>query len=467
MSGPTDRPFATTALVAGFLAVVGANLLPLVGVVAWEWTLWSLLVVYWMEALSTVLLAAAKTLFAERGSPGVPGGIEPLHELREKRGGWRFHDSWPPVYPRNVPFALSILGVWAVTVIPLSAFYWLSVAPDVRLSLHLVLAIGALFVAQAADFAFEYVGEREYETVSAQQIVRTPAQLSALVLSLGLFTADAGRASGILVLLAVVLAKTTLSAYRFYVEHVGTPVLSLSERFFGGDDSEPPPELDLPDADVRARVTVDAKPVLLGSLWAVAYGFASRVGLATLALLGLSLAAGEWLWFAVALLLALAIVAARVSSYYLRYGTVEYQRRGDRLVAYDTALDAPQWIVAVDSTTEFAVRNAIADRLLGTGTLTITDAESVDRDVQLGPVSDVDRAVEALDLPVGRTERPARDPAVIVAAGVLALFFLAVPVGLFLTPRVDDATATGIAVAFGPFLLVPVVALLWAALSRI
>jgi hypothetical protein len=39
-------------------------------------------VLYWIEGLVTVLLAAAKALFAERGSPGLPA-IEPLHELRE------------------------------------------------------------------------------------------------------------------------------------------------------------------------------------------------------------------------------------------------------------------------------------------------------------------------------------------------------------------------------------------------
>ncbi|WP_231727969.1 DUF6498-containing protein, partial [Haloferax profundi] len=103
----------------------GANLLPLVGVVALDWSLWSLLVVYWVEAFSTVVLAAVKVLFAERGSPGISGQIEPLHELREKRGGWRVQKSWPPVYPRNIPFALSMLGVWSVTVLPLSLLYWL------------------------------------------------------------------------------------------------------------------------------------------------------------------------------------------------------------------------------------------------------------------------------------------------------------------------------------------------------
>ncbi len=92
----------------GSVAAV-ANLVPLVGVLALGWNISSLLVLYWIEGLVTVLLAVAKALFAERGSPGLPD-IEPLHELREKRGGWRPPSRLPAVYPRNVPFAASILG---------------------------------------------------------------------------------------------------------------------------------------------------------------------------------------------------------------------------------------------------------------------------------------------------------------------------------------------------------------------
>ena len=84
-----DRISSWTFVLGGATALLGANLLPLVGVVALGWSLWSLLVVYWVEAFSTVVLAAVKTLFAERGSPGLSGQIEPLHELREKRGGWK------------------------------------------------------------------------------------------------------------------------------------------------------------------------------------------------------------------------------------------------------------------------------------------------------------------------------------------------------------------------------------------
>jgi hypothetical protein len=460
---------SATFFLLGAVVLLGANLLPLVGVVAWGWSLWSLLVVYWVEAFSTVVLAAAKALFAERGSPGVSEGIEPLHELREKRGGFRVRESWPPVYPRNVPFALSILGVWSVTVFPLSALYWLAADPPDVFSLDLLLGLGALVFAQTLDFVVEYVGAEEYTEVSAEELVRTPAQLTVVLLSLALFATGGGRTGGLVLLVGVVLAKASLSLYRFYVEHVGTPALRIGERLLDDEElSEPPPELELPDDDVEARVGVSARSVLLGSVWSIAFGFANRLGLGVLALSGLAIISREPAWVAVGLFLIGVFVAARVLSYCFRYGTIEYQRRGDALVAYDTLLDAPQWIVPVDASTRFSVKNAIADRLLGTGTLTISGVGPVDRDeVQLGPVTDIDRVVERLDLPVEETARPERDPAVIGAASVLILCFVALPVGLFFTSRVSDATAGTIVVVFGPFLLVPIGVLLWAALARI
>ncbi|SEA06449.1 hypothetical protein SAMN04488065_1654 [Haloplanus vescus] len=462
-TGPESLP-VTAAL--GLALVVVANLLPLVGVVAWGWDLTSLLVLYWVEACVTMVMAAVKALFAERGSPGISGSIEPLHELREKRGGWRPHPNWPPLYPRNVPFALSVVGAWSVTALPLTLLHWGADGPDIALSLDLLAGIGALLVSQVRDFVTEYVGDEEYATVSAQELLQTPIQLGVVVLSVGLLAADS-RAGSLALLVGVVLVKAAVSAYRFYADHVGEPLVQLGERFTA-DASEPPPELDLPDAPVRGRVGVDARSVLLGSVWAVAFGFATRFGMGSLVVAGFAALTRRPLWIALGLVPLLAVVAGRVCSFYLRYGTIEYQRRGENLVAYDTLLDAPQWVVPVDSTTEFSVKNAIVDRLRGTDTLTVADVASADgRDVQLGPVRDAEAAAETLDLPVEETARPARDPTVIAAASLLVLAFLAVPAGLFLAPQVERSTAVGIVVVLGPFGAIPVVALLWVVLARI
>ncbi|WP_369335061.1 DUF6498-containing protein [Halorubrum ezzemoulense] len=102
------------------LVIIGTNLLPLAGIVYGDWNVWTLLLLYWIEAFSTVLFGVLKSLFAKQGSPDVVGEREPLHELRHKRGGWRPLSTLPPIYPRNVPFALSILGIWASTILPIT-----------------------------------------------------------------------------------------------------------------------------------------------------------------------------------------------------------------------------------------------------------------------------------------------------------------------------------------------------------
>jgi hypothetical protein len=465
-----DRLSTTSTLataVVGLPTVVAANLLPLIGVIAWGWNLGTLLVLYWLEGVATVLIAALKSLFAERGSTGMPSRVEPLHELRAKRGGWRPHDRLPPVYPRNVPIAASILGVWAVSVLLLSVLYWLSLDLPVPLSAGLALGAGGLVFSHAAEFAVDYIGDAEYREVSAAELAATPALLSGVVLLLGLVSFDAGRSSALAVLVVVVLGKTAVSTYRFSVIHFDRLGDRLESLLPDRDRSEPPPEIPLPDAPVSDRVSVDTRAVLAGSIAAIGYGFANRAGMVVLGVFAFSLLAGN-LWIAAVAVIPIAVVvAARVLSYYLRYGTIEYQRRGDVVVAYDTVLAEPQWIAAVYGA-DFSVQNLIVDRILGTGTLAISGVESVDRgSVRFGPVTDLDAAIETLDLPVRQTERPDRDPAVVVAATVLAATFLVFPGALFFSPQVTDGTAAGITLVFAPFLLLPVGVLLWAGLSRI
>jgi len=461
------RPSTTVRTVLGLPAVVAANLLPLVGVVAWGWSLGTLLVLYWLEGAATVLVAALKSLFAERGSGGLPSRVEPLHELRAKRGGWRIRSGWPPVYPRNLPFALSILGVWAVTVLPVSGLYWLSTDLSVPLSPGLWLGVGALVFGHAAGFVTDYIGTETYREVSAQELAGTPALLTAVVTLLGFLSVDTGASTAFALLVVVVLGKTAVSTYRYYTERLGGSGGRLDGWLSDEEASGPPPELEAPDDPVSARVGVDARAVLAGSVGAVGYGVANRVGYGAVAVFVLALLAGTPGIVALAAVPILVVVAARVVSYYLRYGTIEYRRQGDALVAYDTVLDEPQWIADVYRA-DLSVRNSVVDRLLETGTLTLSGVDSVDRgSVRFGPVSDLDAAVEALDLPVRRTDRPDRDLAVVVAGVVLAASFLVVPAALFVSPEVDDGTAVGLLLAIGPWLLFLIVLLVWAGLMRV
>ena len=448
----------------GSVAAV-ANLVPLVGVLTLGWNVYSLLALYWIEGLVTVLLAAAKALFAERGSPGLPD-IEPLHELREKRGGWRPVSRLPVVYPRNVPFAASILGFWTVAVLPASVLYWVTAEPVIRPSLSLLVGGVGLVITQLHEFLSDYLVGGEYADVSAQEILREPLQLGLVLLTVGLLASAGDRSGGLVLLTGIVVVKTTTSVYRIVTDHTDLPVPSVLEGAFDGSHAEPRPDIDTPDGPVRGRVSVDAAPVLLGSLPMVAFGFAHRSTFAILTGLAFAALTGGWVWLVLGLVFVLVVAGARIGSYYLRYGTIEYRRYEEQLAAYDTALGAVQWTVPVDSAT-FSIRNAIPDRLLDTGTLNVSGADPGDRDTQVGPVADLDATIERLELPVADPARPERDSAVIVSALLLALFFLAVPAGLALSPKVDTTQLIGLAIGVGPIFLLPVVLMIWAALRRV
>jgi len=360
-----------------------------------------------------------------------------------------------------------MLGTWTLSIVPPSALYWLSIDRPIGLSLNLLLGIGALVFAHGAEFVVEYLGQEEYTDVSARELLRTPAQLTLIVMLLAMIGAGGGQEMGFALLVGFIGAKTAIAISEVSTGRLGAAISRLGDD---ADLSRPQPELDLPDETVQASVTVSPKSVLLGSLSAIGLGFANRVGILVVFGFIAAVAAGNIIWIAAGLGGILLIVAAvRVLSYYLRYGTIEYQRRGDTLVAYDTLLEAPQWVVPIRSPSPILnIRNAIPDRILGTGTLTISGVDTAASDeVQFGPVTDLDEAIKTLALPVRREERPARDPAVIAASIGLILCFAVVPLGLLFTSQVSQTEAFGIFAAFGPFFLIPIGALLWAALSRV
>lgn len=463
--------FAPTRQWLGLLAVVAGNLLPLVGVAVWGWSLDSLLVVYWLEALTTTVVAAGKALFAKQGSPELPG-TQPLADLRAKRGGLQPRAGWPPIYPRNIPFAVSILGTWAMTVLPVSLLAWLSLALAPTLSVGLLVGLAALIAAHLVEFRFDYIADQRYAEVSARELTRTPAQQVLLLICLLPFAAGEA-ASGPAVLGGIVLAKTAAESYRFSVDHMGQPLVAITDYLERSGVleteklQEPPPELAVPDDPIDGRVDTDTAAVMLGSVTSVALGLLSRGGLMLAAVFAIGITAGQPLVTALAATALLSVVAATLLSRYLRFGTVEYQRHGSRIVAYDRLLAEPQWIAPVYGG-EITVDNAVPDRLLDTGTLTLSTAASDDREtVQLGPVADLDAAVDTLGLPISEPRRPDTDYAVVGAAGFLLVIFAVVPLGLVTVGDLSEGVAIVIGVVSAVFLLPLVGVLLWAMLSRV
>ncbi|WP_339103792.1 hypothetical protein [Haloterrigena salinisoli] len=115
----------------------------------------------------------------------------------------------------------------------------------------------------------------------------------------------------------------------------------------------------------------------------------------------------------------------------LRYGPLEYRRYEDRLVAYDTWVDEPQWSVPLHEIRDVAVvRDNLPDHLLGTRTFDVTlgwGDDEFQRD--LGPVADPDVFVSAFELRLRTTDlepidRRLAGPAVVLGVGLAGALIL-------------------------------------------
>jgi hypothetical protein len=167
------------------LALVGANLLPLAGVVFGGWTVWEVLVVYWIESgivglfsLPRILLAAGSSddssfSLTINGRPvDVSGPEHPVDGLH--------------VYPQNVPIAgffcmhygifWVVHGVFVLS-LPLFAGAVGGVGGVGGLlgTLSTVgLAVAGLVVSHGVSLATNYVGREEYRHTSAGERMSAP-----------------------------------------------------------------------------------------------------------------------------------------------------------------------------------------------------------------------------------------------------------------------------------------------------
>ncbi|ADQ68897.1 hypothetical protein C499_07070 [Halogeometricum borinquense DSM 11551] len=464
------QPRITPPRAIGLVTVIVSNLLPIVGVAAWDWNLSSLLVLYWVEGIGTVLFAALKALFAERASEDSGRHHLPLQELCEKRGGVSPWSGGPPMYVRNVPHALGILLITGGISALIGGYIALRLSIDVSVVLSTSVAVGVLglLVGRLTEFRFDYIDNEEYADISARMIAATPARQLILLLFL-LPVADVGQEAGPLLLFLIVTVKLLAETYSFYREHYRTEPGRFGQWVFGPrDTSEPPPEISVPDEPVSARLRTDTQSVLLSSVASIALGMANRIGYLALFLVVMGILVFGWKSVAVGIVILGSIAAVRAAGHYLQYGTIEYQRRGDSLVAYDTLLDEPQWKTTVEALDGISVENPISDRLLGTGTLSLSGVDSASRTaVKLGPVSDLETAVEMFALPVTEPSRPEANHTVLAIAFVLAACFAAVPTTLFMLPDVETTNAIAVTIMLGPFFLLIVGVLVVSGLSRI
>jgi uncharacterized protein DUF6498 len=163
--------YALTSSVGAVVALVVANAIPLVGVLFFGWSVWTILIVYWVEN-------------------GIVGGFNILKMARAEgddvagASGWTINGK-PAASMAKVgliPFFIMHYGIfWAVhgvfvLTLPLFASIGsngsnLGPGPD---PWTILLAVVALFISHGLSYLFNYIGSGEYRRTSAIRQMFTP-----------------------------------------------------------------------------------------------------------------------------------------------------------------------------------------------------------------------------------------------------------------------------------------------------
>jgi hypothetical protein len=218
------RPRESSAVaVAGLLVV---NAVPLVGVVAFGWSLHALLVIYWVESGVVGALNVPKILLA--AGSGTPAGVSAAVGGRDvDLSGPTEAVDGPHLYVENVPIAGFFLAHYGIFWVVHGVFVLLfpGFAPGAgvggfSLGAVLVGAVG-MVVSHAGSFLVNFVGRGEFRAVSpGAQMVEPYRRVVVLHLTV-LFGAFGIAALGVpLVALTLLVGlKTVTDLYAHLREH--------------------------------------------------------------------------------------------------------------------------------------------------------------------------------------------------------------------------------------------------------
>lgn len=417
----------------GFVPILLANLLPLVGVVWLEWGPATLVLIYGLEVLFSLLLASVKALFAGRPPPAEREGILSTSGafLTGKRGSVRPVEWLPPIYPRNVPFALGALVVCTLYGVFFGGLVFVAFEGLDELSVSAVaLSVLALIVGQLVETGREYLGNRQYERVSAYTVIETPArQLFVLLFALAVVGLAAGlTVGGPVVLVVVVCVKLLVEWSTYHATHTDGEVGRIAAWLAGPESEVDVEPVHVPETPPSARIhparIVVLEGVALALVATVVYALVFAAVWSVVVLVAVVLTDSVtvfWLGVAASALLVVVVFGVRFAQHSLEYATLEYQRRDDSLVVSDRVLEEPQWAVPIEEIREVTVvQDRLIDRLAGTRTFAVTAGWGSGEQVRrIGPFEDPDGVVSTLELPLESTDIEPMDRR--LAAGALAL----------------------------------------------
>lgn len=404
-----------TALVAA----VGANALPLIGVVAFGWTVAALILVYWFELAVRFVLAAVRALFAGR-----PSEFDRSVLLAGALADRSLSLDVPGI---DAQIRLSSLPAVVVAAPLLAALWFVVGAVTVGLvggditdqtAGTVVLATAGILVTGLARTGINYFYRGGYREHSAQTALQGPFVRGVGLFLAGFVTAifvvpaagipspeDGGgsQVAGAIVLVAIVLAKFGFDLAAIYRDRLVAIDEATNAELGLAYEPPTPTAIETALSGSVTRLRPDLRWRLIGGI--ENYYRYPRAILLTLftAVVG-TLLALDGVWTVAAVVFAVGVagpVLVLSVDHWLRYWGVEYRVGDDAIVAADRLFGEPLWRVEPWDEIALRVERDGLDRLLDTRTVVIELPDSEARRVFRLP--DPEPALAAFDR---RADRP-------------------------------------------------------------
>lgn len=378
---PGRRPLHPAGSTATALAIVAANLVPVVGVVALGWSTAAFLGVYLLELAAVAFWTVVKIPFAEkRPNDAIDDRFPLLGPLQAKRGATGLPGPLPPAYLRNVPTLAAALLLGPATVLVGFLAFALT-RPEITVAVVQSAFLGgaAVFLVRGVRTWVGYFRGGGYREHSPRSLLLAPFRgllgvgtlFLVLVLLENATAGDGAVVGGRALLVAVAAGKLTYDLRALQIRR-DDDRRGLFAKLYGSERTEVRPvPVETPDGDPGlcigpSRRAAVADAVLRG----LAYGFLRR-GILVAPVVALGILADAPAIAVAGLALGLVLSALRATTRYLRYGTLEYRCYDGVVVAHDRLLDEPQARLERHAVTDATVSEGWVDRLCGTETLSL------------------------------------------------------------------------------------------------
>jgi hypothetical protein len=387
--------------------------LPLVGLLVFDWRLVHLLIVYWVEITAGALRRTLEATFAgQRGAAEDWAAVDsrwgwrsPFRSLRAKRGAFHIHSLLPPTFPRSFPrvFDLGrvILGLSLVS----GGGIWIAAAGH-GVFVESLLVAGVTTLAREGSTFVDHTRSRNYEELVPQSILTPRSLLGVVALAVivvwGLALSPSLPESAGLLFALVYLTRIGFDVYAAVGDRERFDPLDPNDANFETADGECDPVI-VPEKRPTAVFQTNRRAVWISAVVDAVLGLLNPrrfAAVAVTAFLG-SVVAGTTGAVAGASAVGVVILAHTIAERDLRWGHLEYRVYNDSVVCYDRLLAEPQWRVERREITEATDRSGFLGRLL--------DVRSVSLDHHGSDVTRTLRYLNVTDSPLSELSHRSRN----------------------------------------------------------